>query len=179
MSENDINVKEKTASSPLIRWSIFAAIVIIAFLVGIIPMMMQKWAVQTELAATQTQLRKAEMKNLLTSSIVEANRGEYEPARQNMTDFFQKLRAEDEKADEGFLTQDQRGKIKPIFDSSYAVITMLAQRDQASVERLTNVYSTYQQAMGVTQPPTTAPPANTNANTAITPATTPAANTNQ
>ena len=177
MSENDVKVKEKTASSPLIKWSIFAAVVIIAFLVGMIPMMMQKWAVQEELATTQTQLRKAEMKNLLTSSIVEANRGEYELARQNMTDFFQRLRAEDEKGDEGFLTQDQRGKMKPIFDASYAVITMLAQRDQASVERLNSIYSTYQQAMGVQQPPTTAPPTNTN--TAATPATTPAANTNQ
>lgn len=156
MSEKDSTIKSK-AKSNLAKWGAIAAGLLVVFLLGLVPMLIQKWAVQEELAKTQTQLRKAEVKNLLTTSIVEAKRGEYEPARQNASNFFQKLRAEEEMADKGFLTKEERGKIKPVFDARDTVITMLAQRDQASVERLTDIYATYQQAMGVPQPPTTAP----------------------
>lgn len=153
MNENDVKVKEKKASSPLVKWGIFAGIVLIAFLIGLIPMLLQKWEVQSELAKTQTQLRQSEIKGLLTSAIVEAKRGEYEPARQNASSYFTRLRAEEEKsAEESFLTTDVRSKLKPIFDERDAIITMLAQRDPASVERLTNIYATYLQAMGVPQP---------------------------
>lgn len=155
----DIKIKEKTASSPLIRWGIFAAIVLIAFLLGLIPMLLQKWSVEGELAAAQARLRQTEIKSLLTGAIVEANRGEYEPARQNASNFFTRLNEEQEKGSEGFLTEAARGNIKPVFDARDTIITMLAQRDPASVERLTNVYSTYLQATGNAQPPTTVPPA--------------------
>lgn len=167
MNENEFNgvkVKENTASSPFVRWGIFAAIVLAAFLVGLIPMMMQKWTVQGELANTQKQLRQVEVKGLLTTAIVEANRGEYEPARQSASNFFTQLNTEQERGPEGFLTENQRGNIKPVFDARDSLITMLAQRDPAAVERLTNVYSTYLQTMGVAQPPTAAP--STAANTA-------------
>ena len=155
--KEDIKIKEKTAPSPLIRWGIFAAIVLAAFLIGLIPMMMQKWSVDGELAATQTRLRQSEIKGLLTGAIVEANRGEYEPARQNASNFFTRLNEEQEKGNEGFLTETERGNIKPVFDARDTIITMLAQRDPAAVERLTNVYSTYLQATGTAQPPTAVP----------------------
>lgn len=173
MNENDVKVKEKNTSSPYVKWGIFAGIVLIAFLIGLIPMLMQKWEIQSELAKTQTQLRQSEIKGLLTSAIVEAKRGEYEPARQSASSYFTQLRTEEEKSvEESFLTTDVRGKLKPIFDERDAIITMLAQRDPASVERLTNVYATYLQAMGIPQPAkTVVPPANT--------AETPAANTAQ
>jgi hypothetical protein len=160
MSEKDSTIKSE-GKSKLAKWGAIAAGLLVVFLLGLVPMLIQKWAVQKELATTQTQLRKVEIKGLLTTSIVEAKRGEYEPARQNMSSFFQRLRAEEEKADEGFLTKDERGKIKPIFEARDTIITMLAQRDQASVERLTDIYATYQQAMGIPQPPTTAPPSET------------------
>ncbi len=169
MSENDVRVKEKTAQSPLIRWGIFAAIVLIAFLIGLIPMLMQKWSVEGELAATQKQLRQTEIKGLLTGAIVEANRGEYEPARQNASNFFTRLDEERKKGNDGFLTEAERENMTPVFAVRDSIITMLAQRDTASVERLSNVYSTYLQATGVAQPPTTAPA--TTAPTADVPAT--------
>ncbi len=162
----DIKITEKTEPNPLIRWGIFAAIVLIAFLIGLIPMMMQKWSVESELAAVQNRLRQSEIKGLLTGAIVEANRGEYEPARQNASNFFTRLNEEQEKGNEGFLTETERGNIKPVFDARDTIITMLAQRDPAAVERLSNVYSTYLQATGVAQPPTTAPAATTPAATA-------------
>jgi hemerythrin-like domain-containing protein len=48
------------------------------------------------------------------------------------------------------LTNEEHGKLKTIFDNRDSTITMLAQRDQASTERLTDIYVTYQQSVAQT-----------------------------
>lgn len=134
--------------SKLTRWLIYATVLVIVFLLGLVPMWLQKRAVADELSNTQGHLRKAEIRGLLTTAIVESNRGEYEPARQATSDFFTRLRAEIVKGDESALTKEERGKLTAIFDNRDATITMLAQRDQASVQRLTDIYENYQKAVG-------------------------------
>lgn len=169
MRENDSITGEKSQSN-LTRWGIYALILLIVFLLGLIPVWLQKRQVSQELDTTQKQLRKSEIKGLLTTAIVEAKRGEYEPARKDTSDFFTRLDSEIKKDTESALTSDERGKLKTIFDNRDSTITMLAQRDQASVERLTDIYVTYQTAVGETLSvsPTTA------ASPAVTPVTTPA-----
>lgn len=155
--------KATETKNKLIKWGAVAAGLLVTFLIGSVPMLIQKWEVQEQLSKTETELRKAEISNLLATAIVEANRGEYEPARQRASSFFQRLRAEEEKADEGFLSAEERDRIKPIFETRDTVITMLAQRDRAAVERLNDIYATYQQALGIEQPPASTaepPPAN-------------------
>ncbi len=147
MRENDSITVEKPKNS-LKRWAIYALILLVIFLAGLIPMWLQKREVSQELEATQKQLRKSEIKSLLTTAIVESKRGEYEPARKDTSDFFTRLNAEIDKVEESALTKDERGKLKTIFDTRDSTITMLAQRDQASVERLTDIYVTYQKAVG-------------------------------
>ncbi len=175
MRETDSTTVAKPQSN-LTRWSIYALILLVVFLLGLIPMWLQKREVSRELDATQKQLRKSEIKGLLTTSIVEAKRGEYEPARKDTSDFFTRLDAEIKKEEEGALTNEERGKLKTIFDNRDSTITMLAQRDQASVERLTDIYVNYQKALGRTStvppvsPPTAASPA---VSPVLTPATQP------
>lgn len=153
MTDNATAYNEKPASSKLIRLAVLVAIVLIAFLAGLIPMTLQKWSVQDELAIAQKKLRQSEIKGLLTSAIVEAKRGEYEPARKSVSDFFTRLDVE-QKAEEGerYLKTEDLQKLIPVFDDRDAIITMLAQRDPASVERLTNIYINYLQVAGVSQP---------------------------
>ncbi len=155
MSDIIANLKTNMQQK-LVRWGIFAAVLLIAFLLGLVPMWMQKRAVAEELATAQKQLRKSEIKGLLTTAIVESNRGEYEPARQEASDFFTRLRAEIEKGDESALSKAERDQLAPIFANRDATITMLAQRDQASVKRLTDIYAIYQQALGAPPPSPTA-----------------------
>ena len=154
MSENDSMTVDKSPSI-LRRWGIYALILLVIFLLGFIPMWLQKRQVSQELETIQKMLRKSEIKGLLTTAIVESKRGEYEPARKDTSDFFTRLTAEIDKGDESALTETERGKLKPIFVNRDSTITMLAQRDQASTERLTDIYVTYQQAVG--QTPSTAP----------------------
>lgn len=149
MSNSEKNVKSETAVSTagqkakrqFVRWAIGGGVILLAFLVGLIPMWMSARTCADEHEKTRKQLRKVEVRNLLVTSLVEARRGEYETARQTASEFFTRLRAEEEKGDGGFLNADQRAKLSPIFEHRDAVITMLAQRDQASHDRLNDIYS--------------------------------------
>lgn len=173
MKETDSTTVEKPQSN-LTRWGIYALILLIVFLLGLIPMWLQKRQVSQELDTTQKQLSKSEIKGLLTTSIVEAKRGEYESARKDTSEFFTRLDAEIKKAEESALTSEERDKLKTIFDNRDGTITMLAQRDQASIERLTDIYIIYQTAVGRTS---TAPPVSpsTAASPVVSPVSTPAA----
>ncbi len=178
MRENDSITVEKKSSN-LTRWGIYALILLVVFLLGLVPMWLQKREVAQELETTQKQLRRAEIEGLLTTAIVESKRGEYEPARKDTSEFFTRLDAEIKKEDESALTKDERGKLSSIFNNRDGTITMLAQRDQASVERLTDIYVAYRKAVppiltaaAPAPPPVSASPAATPA-TAVSPAASP------
>ncbi len=145
-----MNFTDKTKAK-LQHWGVIAGAVLAAFLIGLVPMWITARNNAAELDAAKTQLRRSEISNLLSSSIVDARRGEYETARQESSEFFTRLRAEDDKGDDGFLTADQRTKIKTIFEDRDAAITMLAQRDPASLDRLTGFYVLYLQAVPAAQ----------------------------
>ncbi len=133
------------------HWSLIGGAILIAFLIGFVPMWLTARSNAAEREAVRTELRRSEIGNLLLSSIVDARRGEYEIARQEASEFFMRLRAEDDKGDDGFLSADQRTKIKAIFADRDAAITMLAQRDPASLDRLTGLYVLYLQAVPAAQ----------------------------
>ncbi|MBK9164357.1 MAG: hypothetical protein IPM21_10690 [Acidobacteria bacterium] len=65
--------------------------VLVAFLIGLVPMWLMARSNAAERDAALTQLRRSEISNLLSSSIVEARRGEYETLRQQTSEFFTSL----------------------------------------------------------------------------------------
>ncbi|MBK9164224.1 MAG: hypothetical protein IPM21_09975 [Acidobacteria bacterium] len=134
------------------HWGVLAAVILVAFLIGLVPMWLMARSNAADRDAALTQLRQSQISNLLSSSIVEARRGEYETARQQTSEFFTRLRAEDDKADEGFLNADQRTKLKPIFAERDTAITMLAQRDPAALDRLTGFYEVFVQTVPPARP---------------------------
>ncbi len=160
MSDDETGLKDKMKQK-LMFWGIIAGIVVAAFLIGLVPMWITARNNAAERDTARTELRKSEIANLLSGSIVDARRGEYETARQEASDFFTRLRVEDEKGDSGFLTADQRSKIKPIFSDRDATITMLAQRDPAALDRLTNVYMSFTQTVSTTTNSASASPGST------------------
>lgn len=142
---NQSPVKEK-----LVRWGIFAIALILAFLVGFIPMWMKAGDYAAAHENTKKSLTRSEISNLIAKAIVDARRGEYETARQNTSEFYTRLNSEIEKAGDGAYVQLQTEKLKSVFTDRDAIITLLAQRDPAAVERLTDIYLIYRQAVGET-----------------------------
>ena len=157
MRENDSTPVERPKNDWK-RWGIYALILLIVFLLGFVPMWLQKREVSQNLETTQKQLYKSEIKGLLTTAIVEARRGEYESARKNTSDFYTRLRSEIDRGDESVYTKVERERINAVFANRDVIITMLAQRDPASAERLTDIYSNYQAALGQPQLPSASPP---------------------
>ena len=147
MSENiqPEAVRPRPATSrPLMqRIMIYAGVLLIVFLLGLIPMWLKARAATNSLAETEHQLVLAKTQNNIASAVIDARRGDYEPARQAASQFFTSLRAELDKADDSNLTQAQRQGIQPLLAGRDEVITLLARSDPAVADRLTDLYVAY------------------------------------
>ena len=134
------------------RLIFYAAVLLVAFLAGLVPMWMTARGHAHERDAAQASLRISSLQNALANAAIDARRGEYEPARQAASDFFTNLQTEIERGHGSAFNEVQRSVLRPMFDTRDDTITLLARSDPASADRLVNLYNTYRQAMGVAPP---------------------------
>jgi len=128
----------------------YAIIVILAFLVGLVPMWLNSRKYAAERDVAQSELRLAQLQNFLASAAIDARRGEYEPARQNASNFFTVINAEMNSSNSLFNTA-QRENIALLMSQRDDLITLLARGDPAAAERLTDFYVAYRKTF---EPPT-------------------------
>ena len=130
-------------------WKRIAFYVVFAvgfFLIGLIPMALRARQYDEEREAAQHEVRLKQMETQLAAAVINADRGEYEPARQTAGDFFALLRRQIDgpKSD---LSSLQRNRLQTVLSQRDDVITLLARSDPAAVNRLSDIYVTYQKAM--------------------------------
>jgi hypothetical protein len=151
MREEEDDVQPRTAeragtverSSPMRRVGVWAVVLLVVFLLGLVPMWLKSRGYASSLAEANQQLSLARMQNNLSSAVIDARRGDYEPARQAASQFFTDLRAEVDKAGESSLTQPQRDGVQPLFAQRDELITLLARNDPAAAERLSDLHASY------------------------------------
>lgn len=146
MSENLQPEPVKSSSRPR-RFIIYGGVLLVVFLLGFVPMWLKARGCADSLAGAERQLSMARMQNNLASAVVDARRGDYEPARQSVSQFFTFLRAEIDKGDASTFTQAQRGGVEPLFTGRDEIITLLARSDPASAERLADLYVSYRKVV--------------------------------
>lgn len=147
MSE-EVHLKPVKQPTPLIqRILIYSAVLLIAFLLGFVPMWLKARGYAGELAIAQRELILLRLQNTLASAAIDARRGEYEPARQAASNFFTSLRAEADKGTGSALTESQKQNLQPLFAGRDEVITLLARSDPASADRLADLYASYRKIM--------------------------------
>ena len=146
MSE-DLNPEPVKSTPVMRRIIIYAGVLLAVFLLGFVPMWLKARECGGSLAAAEQQLSLARMQNNLASSVIDARRGDYEPARQAASQFFTSLRAEADKGDASTLTRSQREGVEPLFARRDEIITLLARSDPASADRLSDLYVSYQKVM--------------------------------
>jgi hypothetical protein len=142
-------VPEKPGLST-IPWKKIAVYLICAaaiFLVGFIPMWVKAHQYAGEREAAQQELRLKQMENQLAEAVINAQRGEYEPARQTASDFFTSLRGQLDGGQKSDLSASQREKVRVLLSQRDEIITLLARSEPAAVERLSDIYVSYQKAM--------------------------------
>jgi hypothetical protein len=139
------DVRETRAKSTgmMGRVGTYAAIVAIAFLAGFVPMWLKSRESNNNLVAAQRTLGLAQMQNSLASAVIDARRGDYEPARQAASGFYSSLRADIDKGENAALTTAQRTAAQELFAGRDEIITLLARSDPASADRLSDVYAAY------------------------------------
>jgi hypothetical protein len=146
MSEN-VEPKPVRSTSVMRRFVIYAGVLLLVFLLGFVPMWLKARTAGSKLVETEHRLSLVSMQSNLASAVIDARRGDYEPARQSASQFFTYLRAEIDKGNTSELTQAQRTSLQPLFAGRDEVITLLARSDPASADRLSDLYVAYRKSM--------------------------------
>ena len=143
----------RTTSVPLWkRLGVYALILVVGFLIGLVPMWLNAHRLAKELETTQPELRRTQMRSALSAAAVDARRGEYEPARKAMSDFFTTLSSELDRGEASVLDQTQRDAVRPLLAQRDEIITLLARSDPAAADRLADLDSAYRKATASTAP---------------------------
>ena len=143
----DLQRKPIESGSRMRRYGIYAAVLLVVFLLGLIPMWLKARTASSSLAETEHQLVLVKMQNDLASAVIDARRGDYEPARQALSRFFNSLSTEINKGDSSNYTETQRNSLQPLFAGRDELITLLARSDPASADRLSDLYLAYRKIM--------------------------------
>jgi hypothetical protein len=130
------------------RLILYAAVLLVVFLVGAVPFWMTARSRAQERDTAQAALRISTLQNTLANAAIDARRGEYEPARQATSDFFTNLHAEIERGRDSVFNEAQQNILRSVFDTRDDTITLLARSDPASADRLVDLYNKYRQATG-------------------------------
>ena len=136
------------STSVMRRFVIYGGVLLVVFLLGFVPMWVQARATAAKLADAERRLTLVGMKGDLASAAIDARRGDYEPARQAVSQFFTSLRAEIDKGETSNFTEAQRAGVQPLFAGRDEIITLLARSDPASADRLSDLYVAYRKAVG-------------------------------
>ena len=145
MSEDDVREAVETASESnvLKKWLIRIGLLLLAFLLGFVPMWLSNRQISGDLSARQKELHRSRIQNTLAAAAIYGRRGEYETARQNSSAFFTDLQAEMDKGDTGILNDRERIGLDRIFAERDEIITLLSRNDPAAGERLSNIFVEY------------------------------------
>jgi hypothetical protein len=143
----DVQPKPVKSTSLIRRGIIYATLLIVAFLVGFVPMWIKSRECSRNLSEVEHQLNIASIQNSLGSAVIDARRGDYESARQAASDFFTSLRAATDKVDGSALSLAQREEVQSLLTQRDEIITLLARGDLASADLLSDLYVSYREIM--------------------------------
>jgi len=98
--------------------------------------------------AAQRAVRLAQLHNTLATAVIDAQRGQFEPARQLTSDFYTNLHRQIDSDTGSLFNPAQRAELASLLTERDELITLLARSDPGSMERLYRVYATYSRITG-------------------------------
>lgn len=128
---------------PWKRVAVYVSLAIGFFLLGFLPMWSKASDAIEQRDAAQRAVRLSQLQNTLGSALVDVHRGEYEPARQSISEFYSNLRSQIDAGNRSVFSQAQRDKLRPLLAERDDLITLLARSDPASGDRIVAVYTAY------------------------------------
>ena len=145
--DKDAQPRPSRTSHYMRRVMAYAAVLLVVFLLGFIPMGLKAFEYSNSLSATKHQFALIAIPNSLASAVIDARRGDYEPSRQAVSDYFTALRTQTDNANDSAFSQAQREGVMTLLARRDELITLLARSDPSSADRLTDMYVSYRQIM--------------------------------
>ncbi len=141
---NEVSPHTPVGTTSSIRRVItYAALLLVGFLFGFVPMWLKSGEYSDSLSQAERQVSMGRIENWLASAAIDARRGAYEPARQSASNFYTSLRAEIDRGNDSSFPQAQREGLQPAFSGRDEIITLLARSEPASADRLSDLYVAY------------------------------------
>jgi hypothetical protein len=140
------NVLRDKLSRLSVTWNrvgLYVVLCLSSFLLGMVPMWLKANRAIEQRDAAQREVRVRQLQNTLGNAIVDVQQGDYEPARQTMSDFYTNLRRLLDTRNENMFTAAQREQLRLLLQDRDAVITLLARSDETAGDRLSTLYTTY------------------------------------
>ena len=138
--------RNQPANTASRRWLVWAGALLLAFLLGLLPMWWAKMGVDYKLEQAIRELKRNGLQGSLSAAAVYSRRGEYETARQNASGFFTDVQAELDNANSSVLSAAEKTQMPAILGARDDIITLLSRGDPASGERLSDLYVEYRAA---------------------------------
>jgi hypothetical protein len=127
------------------RFILYGALLLLAFLLGLVPMWWVNSQCSGSLAEAERQTSLARMENSLASAAIYAQRGDYETARQAASDFFTFLRAATSEGVESALSEEDVASLQPLLSRRDEIITLLARGEATAADLLSDLYVSYRE----------------------------------
>jgi hypothetical protein len=127
------------------RFILYGALLLLAFLLGLVPMWWVNSQCSSSFAEAERQTSLARMENSLASAAIDAQRNDYETARQAASDFFTALRTETTNGVDSGLSEAEIASLQPLLTRRDEIVTLLARGDTASADLLSDLYVSYRE----------------------------------
>ena len=121
----------------------YVVLLLLGFLLGVLPMWRLNTQCSNRLAEAERLSTLATMENSLAAAAIDAQRGDYETARQAASDFFTSLRTEFNKGADSPLSQADIESLQPLLDERDTIVTVLAREGAAAADLLSDLYVSY------------------------------------
>jgi hypothetical protein len=127
------------------RFILYGALLLLAFLLGLVPMWWLNSQCASRLVEAEGQSSLVRMENSLASAAIDAQRGDYETARQAASDFFTSLRTETSNGGASALSQAEISSLQPLLARRDEIVTLLARGEATSADLLSDLYVSYRE----------------------------------
>jgi hypothetical protein len=129
------------------RFRGFVIVLLVGFLVGFVPMWLRARQRTTERDQALQKLQTIELKDQLSAAALDARRGQYEAARQELSAFFHSLDSAMGRKNDPDITPEKLKSIQPVLSQRDNLITLLARSDPASADRLSDLDLAFRKAV--------------------------------
>ena len=147
----ELRNKDGVGFSMPTRVTVVIAIALSAFLLGFSAMWITSNGYEYERDLLRKSLRRSVLQNSLATAALEAQKGEFEQARQQSSNFFTDLRADVEGNDSSFPLEQQE-KLGSILTRRDETITLLSRGDPAVAKQLSNLYFNFTKMQNSAKP---------------------------